>query len=72
MNTQEDLQDQPELFDPPLGPAPDQLDLFEPDQRDENDTRASSQPRPATLDKERYHGVPSRQKARCGMSPNNG
>ena len=55
MNTQEDLQDQPELFDPPLGPAPEQLELFQPDQRDENDTRASSQPRPATLDKERHH-----------------
>lgn len=24
----EDLQDQPELFDPPPGPAPEQLDLF--------------------------------------------
>lgn len=40
MNTLEDLQDQPELFDPPPGPAPEQLELFGPDQREVQDEEA--------------------------------
>lgn len=33
----EDLQDQPELFDPPPGPAPEQLDLFKTEELDQQE-----------------------------------
>lgn len=39
MNTLEDLQDQPELFDPPPGPAPEQLELFNTEGPDQQEAR---------------------------------
>lgn len=35
----EDLQDQPELFDSPPGPAPEQLDLFNTEEPNQQEVR---------------------------------